>query len=239
MEVEALLKQALTDRASLVRVLRRPVPPAPLSSLASGAPRVRGHTAVLACARVDPTAALRPVDIGPAADDAATAAKFRAFWGPAAELRRFQDGKISEAVVWGVRPGTRHTIPDQIAAYAINRHKPGGGCGAVVGSAGVLDGALGEGYEQDAAVAWGRALDAALDKLGKQLRGLEGTILKVVGVQPLGPAARHTAAVAPRPHPLAGGDLGELEEAGGKLPRCLDPVEVLVQLESSGGWPFA
>jgi hypothetical protein len=35
----------------------------------------------------------RLVDVGPAADDAAAAAKFRAFWGPVSELRRFQVGQ--------------------------------------------------------------------------------------------------------------------------------------------------
>lgn len=38
---------------------------------------------------LDPAAATRPVDMGPAAEDAAAAADFRAFWGTKAELRRF------------------------------------------------------------------------------------------------------------------------------------------------------
>lgn len=55
----------------------------------------------------------RLVDIGPAADDGKAAAKFQAFWGNKSELRRFQDGKISEAVVWDASPADRHTIPDK------------------------------------------------------------------------------------------------------------------------------
>ena len=39
--------------------------------------------------QVDPTAVLRAVDMGPAAEDPG-AADFRAFWGDRAELRRFQ-----------------------------------------------------------------------------------------------------------------------------------------------------
>ena len=39
---------------------------------------------------LDPATALRMVDIGPPADDAAAAKAFRAFWGDRAELRRFQ-----------------------------------------------------------------------------------------------------------------------------------------------------
>ena len=41
------------------------------------------------------------------------AAKFRQFWGEKAELRRFQDGNIAEAVVWDVGPAERHTVVDK------------------------------------------------------------------------------------------------------------------------------
>jgi U3 small nucleolar RNA-associated protein 22 len=44
---------------------------------------------VLLGVTLDPTAAMRPVDMGPAAEDTAAAADFRAFWGNKAELRRF------------------------------------------------------------------------------------------------------------------------------------------------------
>lgn len=63
--------------------------------------------------QVDPTAALRAVDIGPPADQAAAAAEFRQFWGDRSELRRFQDGAICEAVVWDCGPADRHLIPDR------------------------------------------------------------------------------------------------------------------------------
>lgn len=41
------------------------------------------------------------------------AAKFRQFWGEKAELRRFQDGNIAEAVVWEVGLAERHTVVDK------------------------------------------------------------------------------------------------------------------------------
>jgi Nrap protein domain 3 len=44
---------------------------------------------VLLGVMLDAAAATRPVDMGPAAEDAAAAAEFRAFWGDKAELRRF------------------------------------------------------------------------------------------------------------------------------------------------------
>ncbi|KAL6748586.1 Nrap protein-domain-containing protein [Haematococcus lacustris] len=299
--VEALVGRALGDRAGLVRVRRRLVAPQPLACLRGGLPRVEGQAWVQVAARVEPTRALRLVDIGPAADDAPAAARFRAFWGEASELRRFQDGKISEAVVWPVGPGSRHTIPDKIVSYAVARHKPGSGSGLVVGCAGVFDPVLWEATHDaahhnrsrreadsaedllralskqaaqrakkarkqngnvnesgqvnggpgsaafglaasgnDAAVAAARQLEAATDRLSKQLRGLEELVLKVVGVQPLSAAARGTDPFPPTPHPLAGGpqpDLGGDPEAALKLPRCMEPQKLLVQLENSGRWP--
>jgi len=44
---------------------------------------------VLLGVTLDAAAAGRPVDMGPAAEDAAAASDFRAFWGDKAELRRF------------------------------------------------------------------------------------------------------------------------------------------------------
>jgi len=61
---------------------------------------------------------------------------------------------------------------------------------------------------------------------------LSGTALRVLAVAPAAAALRHTAAFPPLPHPLAGGAAGGA--AGAAVPRCLEPLEVLVQLEGSG-----
>lgn len=67
--------------------------------------------------QVDPTSALRTLDMGPPADKADAAKAFRAFWGNKAELRRFQDGAITEAVVWeDGGAAERHLIVDRWAA---------------------------------------------------------------------------------------------------------------------------
>lgn len=159
-------------------------------------------------------------------------------------------------------------------SYLLQRHLPG--C-SVSGCAGRLDGLLAEkGVEAGAALAAGRSLEAAVEKLSKQLRNLADLALKarrctpallcyrlqrcpagvqcirallqlpvsccwaltaqpsrspqVIAVQPVGAACRHTSVFVPQPHPLAGGPAA----AAGPLARCLEPVEVLVQLEGSG-----
>ena len=76
-----------------------------------------------------------------------------------------------------------------------------------------------------------RLLDGAVDRLSKQIRGLPNLTLKITSAQPLSAVSRHTAPYYPLPHPLAGGG----GPAGvGRIPRCLEPTELLLQLEGSG-----
>ena len=76
-----------------------------------------------------------------------------------------------------------------------------------------------------------RLLDAAVDRLSKQIRGLTNLTLKITSTQPLSAISRHTVPFYPLPHPLAGGG----GAAGtGRIPRCLEPTELLLQLEGSG-----
>ncbi|KAG5179918.1 Nrap protein-domain-containing protein [Tribonema minus] len=88
--------------------------------------------------------AARAVDCGPSAEDAATAAAFRAFWGTRAELRRFKDGAIVEAVVWGGGGGAgarprEDAVVEEVVRHALARHEPErcGGGGGGSGSSGV------------------------------------------------------------------------------------------------------
>jgi len=76
-------------------------------------------------------------------------------------------------------------------------------------------------------------------------------LLQVVGVQPQSSAIRQTNPCPPKPHPLASTAAttagsgkkkgakaeplsGMLGGEGGRLPRCLEPIDVLVQIENSG-----
>ena len=50
------------------------------------------------------------------------AAEFRVFWGEKAELRRFQDGSINEAVVWGGGSvGGRRGVVTQVVRHLLQR----------------------------------------------------------------------------------------------------------------------
>ena len=76
-----------------------------------------------------------------------------------------------------------------------------------------------------------RAMETSAERLGKQLKSLDEVKPGVVMIQPVASVLRHTALWPPAPHPLAGGaPLGP----SAPVPRCLEPVELVVQLEGSG-----
>lgn len=75
----------------------------------------------------------------------------------------------------------------------------------------------------------------SLHTRSKRLRSLasDSLPLRVVSVQPLAAVLRHAAAFPPLPHLLAGAPRDAL--ASDHVARCLQPVELLCQLEGSGG----
>ncbi len=71
--------------------------------------------------------------------------------------------------------------------------------------------------------------------LTTKLRATSALPLRVVAVQPVSAALRDTTAFPPLPHPLATANLGAAARGDlGRVPRCLEPLELLVQLEGSG-----
>lgn len=249
-QVQSVTARALGTRATLVRVFHRQG----MANVVNVAKRSKkggvsglscrgvGQPCILLGLRLDPTIALRAVDVGPAADSGPPAAEYRAFWGEKSELRRFQDGKISEAVVWEAAPSSRHAIVDDIVAYIVRRHVHLEA--QVSGSSRVIDAVLlrGEGPENSEkdfmAV---QQCEAAATRLGKRLRALNDLTLRVVSTQPAAPVLRHAAVFPPLPHPLAAGGptskIADLEHQGSSIPRCLPAVDIFCQLEGSGKWP--
>ncbi|KAH8344265.1 hypothetical protein KR084_009047, partial [Drosophila pseudotakahashii] len=75
---------------------------------------------------LQPEHAYEVLNKGPAAnEDPEGAAEFRRFWGEKSNLRRFQDGSITEAVVWGTAqdaPAKKRLIVQQIVLHLLEHH---------------------------------------------------------------------------------------------------------------------
>ncbi|XP_038701272.1 nucleolar protein 6 isoform X2 [Tripterygium wilfordii] len=77
----------------------------------------------------------------------------------------------------------------------------------------------------------------ALEVLSKRLRLIEDIPLRVSSVQPLDSAFRLTSVFLPEPHPLVN-EKGNLTRLRTQCPSCIQPLEVMIQLEGSGNWPM-
>lgn len=125
-----------------------------------------------------------------------------------------------------VKPSTAGSAPNPAAAAAAR-------------SAAVQIGSHCTSAAAAAETAASRSADTASDSLAKQLRGLSDVALKVIGVQALSAVSRHTCCFYPEPHPLADHSGGVVLGQGGvKVPRVLEAIEVMVQLEGSGAGLF-
>ncbi|KAJ2895304.1 hypothetical protein MKZ38_006714 [Zalerion maritima] len=62
----------------------------------------------------------RKMDKGPDAEDKPNSAEFRRFWGDKSELRRFQDGSMTENVIW--TQGTPFAVCEEIVRYILGLH---------------------------------------------------------------------------------------------------------------------
>lgn len=233
--VKRVCQKALGDRATLVRVIKSKY--RTLQDANGRISRVvpeRGY--ILVACRLDGTRSLRSVDIGPAANDTASAKAFRAFWGEKSELRRFQDGKIAESVVWANKKFDSHNIVSSVLKYTLSRHISN--ATEIHSSSYLLDGVLKrKDISQEDEVIASRSCIETVNKLGKMLKSLDDVTLEVVNTQPLSPVTRHTAVCPPIPHPLAGHNSLSMAESLKTIPRCLSAVEILCQLEGSGKWP--
>lgn len=248
-KIEAVAQRALRSRAKLVRVIRRSASVPTGGDLAdfntcfdkSGAMNIiPERDEILLGIRLDPTTAFKSVDVGPAAEKKVLAAEFRSFWGEKAELRRFQDGKIAESVVWNVSPAESHGIVASIVKYVIHRHVSQSA--KVIEISTVLDGVLiRKGHSAEDDIFAERLVNNAATELGKRLRAMEDANLplRVISTQPLSPVLRHAAVFPPLPHPLAGASsaMQEYVDSSEVIPRCLVPIEILCKLEGSGKWP--
>nr|XP_015217491.1 PREDICTED: nucleolar protein 6 [Lepisosteus oculatus] len=112
----SLLQRGLGER---IRLLTHSLPPAPEVTLSSDPPKHKDQPALSFGLLLNPELNAAVLERGPAADSP-QAVEFRQLWGDRAELRRFQDGAICEAVLWG---GTsayeKRLVPRDIVAYLL------------------------------------------------------------------------------------------------------------------------
>lgn len=188
---------------------------------------------------LDPEHAHRLVDHGPTAEDTAGAEKFRAFWGPLAELRRFRDGRIMESVVWEIRgPFDRPAIPRRLVRHILSRHHGVSDeqisffAEPFAGLVDVHPSLVDRTYLASPAEKGFQLIQAAYDDLARQLRSIEDLPLSLINVRPCSAGLRQTST-------FVTGSLN-LEGLGTRVPDVASylPVQdIVLTFESSGRWP--
>eukprot|EP00257_Ricinus_communis_P021381 XP_015580860.1 nucleolar protein 6 [Ricinus communis] len=230
--VHGILLQGLSDRAKFIRVIWRNITSE--CSIENGLSALDKEPMLIGISVTTLEKALRVVDIGPDAENKEEALKFRKFWGEKAELRRFKDGKIAESTVWESEQWAKHLILKRIVEYVLLRHLSLSKTN-ILQVVDQLDFSLLHGVEDP--MSFSASLLAAFEVLSKRLRLLEDIPLKVSSVQPLDPAFRFTSVFPPKAHPLAS-EKGHVPRSHKLISSCIQPLEVMIQLEGSGNWPM-
>ncbi|KAL5557295.1 hypothetical protein UlMin_039531 [Ulmus minor] len=231
-KVHNVLSEGLSDRVKLVRVIWRNTPSECI--IENGLLTFNSEPLLIGVSVSSLEKAFRVLDVGPSAENKEEALKFRKFWGEKAELRRFKDGTIAESTVWECEQWKRHVIIKRIAEYVLLRHLSLA-TEKIMHIVDQLDFSLLHGAGDP--ISFSGSLLEAFETLSKHLRLIEDIPLKVSTVQALDSAFRSTSVFPPEPHPLA-------NEKGGVIrlhkftPSCIQPVEVMIQLEGSGNWPM-
>ena len=225
------LRRALGSRVKAVTLLHPPSQSRPLSQGLPSGPRT-----VFVGLILDQERAFRLVDHGPAITETLSpmAEAFRELWGNKAELRRFQDGSITESVVWNVQDtDERSHIPAMIVRHILSRHF---------------------GVHSDAVSSWQSEFDAilrlpttvtshyhtsgfkaalmAFQKLATSIKGLDKELpLAVVSVNPIAPELRYTSVFIP---------ISVSRGAVSAFPLCsryIPLISLNLEFEKSARWP--
>ena len=214
--IHRVLSRALGNRIRLISVSSSDVQ---AWSLNSHIPSFNTDGNILIGLLLDAENASCLIDYGPSAEEKDAAASFREFWGPKAELRRFKDGRVLESLVWSDRQPTPSVL-HQILIYVLHRHLK-------ITESSVRF--IGEEYDEKLCH-WDEVLSIssrpfqlilkAFQSLEQSLQSLGAIPLSCRQVSPASPLLRYTA-------------LKVESEAG--VPN--EPVEVVLQLESSARWP--
>lgn len=216
------LSFALNTRSDSIFVARlKPSSFGDLSEFSPSAPIT--NSSYLIGLKVNREEVNRIVQLGPLATEEVEAKAFRIFWRERAELRRFPDSSIREAVAWDHLSDARHLVLPDVIQFVFEKHF---GCSTVKG----MD--------------WGSitsictlslsftSVQEAFDSLSKRLKGLRDLPLSVNQCELIAAEGRYTSVVVPEA--IHSEDLNGAINAFSKTTPIM---EVLIYLESSSRWP--
>ncbi|XP_009777139.1 uncharacterized protein [Nicotiana sylvestris] len=231
-KVLSLMDQGLRDRSKSVRVIWRNT--ASECNFEEGLSELDNEPLLIGMSVKSAELAFKMTVIGPSPEERDKALEFRKFWGEKATLRQFRDSRIAEVAVWEREEWERHLIIKDIAEHILSRHlsipKE-----KIIPIGDQLDFCL---LHRDVdPISFSKSLLVALEELSKRLLQLNDIPLKVSTVQPLDSAFRMTSVFPPMPHPLAQ-EKGVDIKLRKPVSTCINPVEVMIQLEGSGNWPM-
>ncbi|XP_066513150.1 nucleolar protein 6 [Hoplias malabaricus] len=238
----SLLQRGLGDR---VRLLAHSLPPDPEWPVNSEPPKHKDQPPLSIGLLLNPERAFSVLERGPSADSP-EAAEFQQLWGSRSELRRFQDGAITEAVVWsGSSTCQKRHILLEIITHLLQLHADiPESCVRFVG--GYVDKVIRFGNEvSSTGEEESLTVVQSFDDLSRKLWKLEGLPLSITSVQGAHPALRYTQVLPPVPVKLARyffqkqeKNLHALSPAEKKpCPYYITPIKVICHMEGSGKWP--
>lgn len=209
-----LLLNALGNRVDLIHISS---PSSRPWSVEMKAPRKSEKLSLLVGLLLNSENATRLVDHGPSAEEKEAATSFREFWGEKAELRRFKDGSIRESLVWP--EDSSSSIVHQILLHVLNRHFHYSE-DSISYFGDEFDKQLrnnGDGILLYSSPAF-QLINNAFSTLEKSIQTMEGVPLTVRHLAPASSLLRYTALRVAKD-------------------RHANPVDVVLQFESSARWP--
>ncbi|XP_048851490.1 nucleolar protein 6 isoform X2 [Brienomyrus brachyistius] len=238
----SLLQHGLGKR---VHLLTHALCPEPEWSVVTEPPKHKDLGSLSFGLLLNPELSASVLERGPPADSA-EAVEFRQLWGPRAELRRFQDGAITEAVLWsGSSACQKRLVPREIITHLLQLHADiPESCVRYRG--GFLDDVIriecksnSTGDEESLRIV------QSYDDLSRKLWQLEGLPLSITSVQAAHPALRYSQVFPPVPHKLQYSFFGREKVTGALLPlenkpcpAYIPPLKVICHMEGSGKWPL-
>lgn len=207
---------------------------------------------------VNPETSQRVVDRGPPSDMLEEVQSFKKLWGDKAQLRRFKDGAIVEAVVWNdtndgsfqnegkFNGGYVVKIIKHIVQMHFTKVPPRFSLPTLLS---LVDGTASKNEAQFAdPVSSHQDIMSAFDSFSdflrkssqqpgpgnKEANGL-GLPLSIDGVEPLSPCLRYSELFPPVPHPFLGGHSASTRKVSGVI--LSNPILIQIRFGSSSKWP--